>query len=214
MNSNMKTKFLILTLLCCSFVCDAQEFQGEYIYKYQIQASPTMEMSYRTITDGRRTKSIVAMMGQEMEVLQGEDGYSYVIMHAQKMVMKSLHSSPMNPPANALFEGTQCTPLASQNKKKIMGFDCIEYRAQCKDQEGNQTEVSIWHTHDLLLPMSQEQVNPIGMKDLPAKGAMLEMVMTRNGGSFMSLKVSEIVPRAVAAEEFELPKGYQIIEVN
>jgi hypothetical protein len=210
----MKTRLLILALLCHPLFSNAQEFQGEYIYHFQIDAAPTMEMNYRTITDGKRTKSIVSMMGQEMEVLQGDDGYSYAIMHAQKMVMKSVRSSPMNASSNALFEGTQCAPLSSQNKKKILGYDCVEYHAQCTDQEGNQTEVRIWHTDDLYLPMSQDNANPLGLKDLPEKGAMLEMIMSRNSEGFMSIKVSEIVPRVVANEEFELPKGYQIIEVH
>lgn len=190
----------------------AQTFQGEFIYEFSIQNAPDMGMQYRTITDGKNTKSVVNMMGQEMEVIRYDENYLYVIMHAQKMIIKSKNDNSMLNNPNSMFQDVTCKPEQSQKKRNILGYDCSEYRAVCTDKEGETSIVSVWYTEAISLPMVQYQPSSFGIQDLPQEGAAMEMTITRNGEALMNMKVAKISPRVVAASEFEIPKNYQLLE--
>lgn len=194
-NRLLGLKLIILTVFMLSFVFwsgngVASEFSADMVFSGQMMSG----QGKIWIKDHKMRQEFGNADEKMILLMDLDEGYSYVLMPAQKMYMKNkieakgdgFHPENFMSPQQGMMKGD----VKKVGSGKIMGYDCDEYLIEFQNKQMG--SMTMWFSDDLGIPLKSEY-----------KSAMGGMVQ----------EIKNIKKERVKDSLFELPAGYQEMQI-
>lgn len=210
----IKITFLLTISLLLHFFANAQKtFEGS-IFFAKITNVDTSYYAYHVKGDMVRVDELdkkKEIINSLLVDLKSQD--MTAISPSRKMFMK-LHSNPYIPKEDKSFEIKKTT-----NKKKIMGYECFQWRVKNKSQN---TEITYWVADDSfcffedlmkILNRSEKQAKFfLQIPDISCYGPLQSEERTLLRDSKMTLSVIDIKKTKLDNSLFKIPESFKNFE--
>lgn len=210
----IKFTFLLTIVLFFQLVSNAQKgFEGS-IFFVKISNVDTSYFAYHVKGDMVRVDELdkrKEIINSLLVDLKSQD--MIALSPSRKMFMK-LHSNPYVPKEDKSFE-----IIKTKNKKKIMGYECIQWRVKNKALN---TEITYWVADDSfcffgelmkILNRSEKQAKFfLQIPDVSCNGPLLSEERTLLRDSKMTLSVIDIKKTKLDNSLFQIPTNFKNFE--
>lgn len=202
-----KLTFLLFSLAVFFASAHAQSgnFEGTIVYNITTDQTPQPQ-KMRYYLKGDLIRMEVSQMPGYMLV---KDSVLTVVMPMQKMYMqmnmkenKNMSSSPDDFLKNS-------KPVATGNTKKILGYDCAEYTVT--DSNGTAT---VWGTEEFTNFPGFDGSGKDAFAEALGKEHFFPMLIEADQkGVKLKMEVTEIKETSLNPKLFEIPEGYQKVDI-
>lgn len=146
-----------------------------------------------------------AMLGEYL--IDGNKGISYLVKHEEKSYSVLKDESNAKSTENSNFLGETLF---------IEGYECKKYESVTTNENGEKTTSYLWTTDKISIKFSKKESMNSNMQMLfgsSNKGFPLKVV-SENQGFNLTLTATSIDKRKLSKKEFQVPKNYQLKEME
>lgn len=219
----MKRFVLLLTLACLGTFAFAQKtgnFDGTIVFNIEYSGDQAEMMNsmapsayiYHVRGDKVRFKMeggmSSAMMGDI--IIDGKKGESYMLRDSEKKALRFPEKTEEDQPEVKVKRLSGST--------EILGYTCHKYKVTSSTSQGTITQ-TMWVSPDLRLQLdrnafqSSTAADMLAMKELDGIPLKMETAMPI-GNMRMVRTASELTWEKIAKSKFEIPKGYEVEELD